>query len=234
MKAPGFPWFRRRARLPAPGRSWRRKRLRLIPWRRPMTGNPVPRTPRRAIGATGPHQRDPMVQRARIAGDPLIPVRRCPAGERPTADPQVQPARAPQVPAGGAQPPDIDLPPIEGAPEVQVPKLPPNPEDLPPNLQPLPAPDGSVAVPELPRTGPGRGRDGQRGRRQDRPAASRRADHRRLSDDQPLHPQRATASDRATPDHTRRRNTYICRGGINIVTAYRQVRARSTSRRTRP
>ena len=102
------------------------------------------------------------------------PARRPAVMRRPTTDPQVQQARAAQVPAG-AQPPDIDLPPIEGAPEVQVPKLPLNPEDLPPNIEPLPGPDGSVSVPELPRTGPVEGEDGDR--RASRPRASRRADH---------------------------------------------------------
>ena len=147
---------------------------------------------------------------------------RCPAATSATADPQVQQARAPQVPGGGAQPPDIDLPPIEGTPEVQVPKLPTNPEDLPPNIEPLPAPDGSISVPELPRT---RARRGGGQRRQDRP--------RRLPSCRFIGGFRTTSlfarSGRrlqivqlpATPDGV---NTYICRGGINIVTQTRQVR----------
>ena len=44
-----------------------------------------------------------------------------------TTDPQVQQARVQQVPPTGTQPPIIDLPPIEGAPEVQVPNLTPGP-----------------------------------------------------------------------------------------------------------
>ncbi len=87
-----------------------------------------------------------MVQRAGPAGDPAVGAP-MPGRTRATADPQVQRASAAQAPGGGAQPPDIDLPPIEGKPEVQVPKLPLNPEDLPPNIEPLPAPDGSISVP---------------------------------------------------------------------------------------
>jgi hypothetical protein len=96
-------------------------------------------------------KRDPMIQRAQNADSPNVP-EPVPVVARPTGDSQVQPARA-QVP-GPAQAPEIDLPPIEGAPGVQVPNLSPNREDLPPDIQPLPAPDGSVTVPGLPRMGP--------------------------------------------------------------------------------
>jgi hypothetical protein len=112
----------------------------------------------RSSDETGP-RRDPMVERAGLAGEPAASTAIPGRTTAPTADPQVQQARAPQVPGSGAQPPDIDLPPIEGKPEVQVPKLPTNPEDLPPNIEPLPAPDGSITVPELPRRGPVEGED---------------------------------------------------------------------------
>ena len=83
-------------------------------------------------------KRDSMVERAQYTIAPLPPhLRRRIA----PSDPQIEQtqARSTQVPGGVPQPPDIDLPPIEGKPEVQVPKLPTNPEDLPPNIEPLPA-----------------------------------------------------------------------------------------------
>ena len=111
-------------------------------------------------GGTGPTSVAPMVQRAGFASEPVSTA----ATTRETTsavDPQVQLARAPQVPNAGTQPPDIDLPPIEGVPDVQVPKLPINREDLPPNIEPLPSPDGSFPVPELPRMGPVEGENNE-------------------------------------------------------------------------
>jgi hypothetical protein len=89
------------------------------------------------------------VQRAGATGD-SAPVASSAGPATRVADPQVQKARAQQVPRTGAQPPIIDLPPIEGAPEVQVPNLTPKPDDLPPNIQPLPDQDGAITVPALP------------------------------------------------------------------------------------
>jgi hypothetical protein len=95
---------------------------------------------------------DPMVGRAQFTQVPRVQAA-APAVERPPSDPEVQKTAGQQVPPREAQPPDIDLPPIQSAPEVQVPNLGPNREDLPPDIQPLPAPDGSVNVPSLPRRG---------------------------------------------------------------------------------
>jgi hypothetical protein len=78
-----------------------------------------------SAGGTNP-RRDPMVQRAQYAGNPA-PSAATRAEAMPSSDARVQQARAPQAPRAGAQPPDVDLPPIEGAPEVQVPNLRTNP-----------------------------------------------------------------------------------------------------------
>jgi hypothetical protein len=167
----------------------------------------------RSSDEMGP-RRDPMVERAGLAGEPAASAA-IPGRTTATADPQVQQARAPQVPGGGAQPPDIDLPPIEGKPEVQVPKLPANPEDLPPNIEPLPAPDGSITVPELPRRGPVEGENNDVKPGPPPPVVPFIGGFRTTS--------LFTRSGRrlqivelpATPDGVK---TYICRGGINIVT----------------
>ena len=42
------------------------------------------------------------------------------------------------TPGGAGRPSDVDLPPIEGPPGVEVPALPANPQDQPPTLEPLP------------------------------------------------------------------------------------------------
>ena len=95
-------------------------------------------------------KRDPMVQLARAQGGAAAPAPAATTGgPTGTADAQVQQARLAQVPPTGTQPPIIDLPPIEGAPEVQVPDLTPGAQNLPPDLQPLPG-EGGVTVPALP------------------------------------------------------------------------------------
>jgi hypothetical protein len=161
---------------------------------------------------------DSMVERVQLV---RAPVADTPAGgdTSPASDQEVRPARAAQGP-GGAQPPVIDLPPIEGAPEVQVPKLRGNREDLPPDIQPLPEPDGPVSVPSLPGSRPGRN--------------SEDADRPRKPPSPPLVPimpgtQRLTTliprSGRkleikklaTTPEGV---EIWICRGGINIVTRH--------------
>ena len=97
---------------------------------------------------------DPMVQPAQYTRN-SIPGSATAGGASPANDPQVQRTRAQQPPAVGGQPPIVDLPPIEGAPEVQVPNLSPNRDDLPPNIQPLPGTDGAISVPVLPGGAPG-------------------------------------------------------------------------------
>jgi len=119
---------------------------------RPPSGGVPSATPARFGGSsnlqTAP-RRDQAVQPAQFVRDSApqgVPT----ATEGRSSDSQVALARAPQG-VGGLQPPNVDLPPIEVTPpEVQVPNLAPNPEDLPPNLAPLPGTDGGLAVPPLP------------------------------------------------------------------------------------
>ena len=160
-------------------------------------------------------RRDPMVQRAGLASDPAAGGA-IPNQTKATADSQVQQARAPQVPGGAAaQPPDIDLPPIEGKPEVQVPKLPTNPDDLPPNIEPLPAPDGSISVPELPRREPVEGEDNGVKTGPPPPVVPFIGGFRTTSLFARSGRRLQIVQLPATPDGV---ITYICRGGINIVT----------------
>ena len=102
-----------------------------------------------------------------------------------------------------------------GAPEVQVPKLPGNREDLPPNIEPLPAPDGSIAVPELPRTGPVEGESNEEKTAPAPPVVPIMGGFRTTS----LYPRSGRQLQivplPTTPDGVK---TYLCRGGINIVT----------------
>jgi hypothetical protein len=159
-------------------------------------------------------RRDPMIRRALNLSNAEPVVARTEVAKS-TVDSQVQQASAQQVPAGGAQPPDIDLPPITGAPEVQVPNLTPNREDLPPNIEPLPAPDGSMSVPELPRTGPVEGESNEGRTAPPPPVVPFMGNFRTTS--------LFTRSGRRlqivelppTPDGVK---TYIFRGGINLVT----------------
>ncbi len=163
-----------------------------------------------------PKQRQPkhdsMVQ---LAGA-LVGAPETPAGAGNTArttDPQVQQARAQQVPPTGTQPPIIDLPPIEGAPEVQVPDLTPGRQDRPPDLQPLPGADGDITVPALP--------DGTPGQSIGRPApeppvvpimpGSQRITRFLSRSGRPLDMQLIDK----TPAGV---ETYLVRGGINIIT----------------
>jgi hypothetical protein len=91
-------------------------------------------------------KRDRMVQLAGGSGDRGPQVAASKVTTR-TTDPQVQPAALQQVPPTGTQPPIIDLPPIEGAPEVQVPNLTPGPLERLPDIQPLPGTEGAVSAP---------------------------------------------------------------------------------------
>ena len=159
-----------------------------------------------------------MVQRVQLV---RAPVAGTAAGgdASPATDQEVRPARAAQVP-GGAQPPVIDLPPIEGAPEVQVPKLRGNREDLPPDIQPLPEPDGPVSVPSLPGSRPGR--NAEDGRSSEKASFSApRADHAREPAPTTLIPRSGRKLEikklATTPEGV---EIWICRGGINIVTRH--------------
>ena len=101
-------------------------------------------------------KRDSMIECAQYTGSPASGTS---AATNAPSDSQLQQAqaRSTQVQGGEPQRPEIDLPPIEGTPGVQVPNLSPNPEDLPPNIEPLPDADGSISVPPLPRSGPPQG-----------------------------------------------------------------------------
>jgi hypothetical protein len=160
-------------------------------------------------------KRDPMIERTQNIEDATSTVPRVAAPSR-SADAQVQRARAPQAPAGGAQPPDIDLPPIQGLPEVQVPNLAPNREDLPPDIQPLPAPDGSMSVPELPRIGPVEGESNEvKPQPAPPPVVPILGGFRTTSLFTRSGRQLQIQQLPTTPDGV---NTYIIRGGINLVT----------------
>jgi hypothetical protein len=152
-----------------------------------------------------------MVKRADMTGDgELVAAPPVESETTRTTDPQVQPTRMQQPPPARAQPPNIDLPPIEGAPEVEVPNLTPGRDDRPPNIQPLPGAEGDMTVPNLP--------DRQPDEEDDRPlpALPIMPGSQRLTrffnrsgrplDFRPLG---------KTPEGV---ETYIARGGINIVT----------------
>ena len=81
--------------------------------------------------------------------DPAVDPALAPAPAAAAADPAVQRARA-QVPDDPR--PSVDLPPIEGAPEVQVPNLDEQPRGRPAPT-PTPGPEG-ITVPALPETPP--------------------------------------------------------------------------------
>ena len=158
-------------------------------------------------------KRDTMVQRA-AATENSAPVASSAGTSTRVDDPQVQQTSAQQVPPTNAQPPTIDLPPIEGAPpEVQVPNLTPKPDDVPRDLQPLPGPDGSLTVPNL--------RDRRRTPRDGKPPpeppvvpimpGSQRITRISTRSGRPLDSNKLPD----TPDGV---ETWIVRGGINIVT----------------
>ena len=181
---------------PGAGRSCRRKPSRPIPGRRPTPGKPVPPAQRpRSSGGTEP-SRDPMVQRSRLCQQSGSPRERCPARRRPRSTRRFSRPARPQVPNAGAQPPEIDLPPIEGAGA--------GPEAADQSRRPTAEHRASARARWVGRrsraTANGPGGGGEQ-RRQDRSRAAGRADHRRLSDHESLRSQRAAASDRATPDH---------------------------------
>jgi hypothetical protein len=182
---------------------------------------PSPRAPASPAGRSARTNRsaapklDPMVQPAQFVAIP-VPAATPVATATALQDAQVQRAQAPQPPRAGGRPPAVDLPPIEGAPDVEVPNLSPNREDLPPNIQPLPGAEGEVNVPVLPGP-PGAGGPTAPGGNPPRPPvvpimpgsqrttvvlprSGRQMEFRRLS---------------VSPDGV---EIYVCRGGINIVT----------------
>ncbi len=160
---------------------------------------------------------DPMIRRAGISGSAVPTTALPPAIASAPTDSQIQRVRAPQRPANAGDPPDVDLPPIEGAPGIQVPRLEPDRDEPLPNIEPLPTPDDSITVPALPRTGPIEADDPDEFKKAPPPPpvvpilggfrttsffarSGRRLEITQLD---------------TLPDGTR---TYICRGGINIVT----------------
>jgi len=160
-------------------------------------------------------KRDSMVERAQNTDSRASDA---PVSTQAPSDPQLKQtqARSTQVQGGVPQRPEIDLPPIEGTPGVQVPNLSPNPEDLPPNIEALPDADGSISVPSLPRTGPAQRGNVAPGARRDLPIVPILPGTQRTTS---LFPrsgrQLQIVQLPATADGV---VTYICRGGINIVT----------------
>jgi hypothetical protein len=159
-------------------------------------------------------KRDAMVQRAGASGGRLAGVGSQAPGAARTADAQVEQTALQQAPTTNTEPPRIDLPPIEGAPEVQVPNLTPGQQNRPPvDLQPLPGVEGGVTVPALP--------DQPRTEVEDRPEpelpivpimpGSQRVTRIFSRSGQPLD----LRSLGTTPDGV---EIYIIRNGVNIVT----------------
>ena len=164
---------------------------------------------------SGAPKRDTMIQRAGAAsGGRSSGAASAGQAAARTADPQVERTAMQQVPPTNTQPPIIDLPPIEGAPEVQVPNLTPGAQRRPPvDLQPLPGADGVVTVPDLP--------DQPRTEVEDRPdvelpgvpitPGTQRVTRIFSRSGQPLDMHKLATS----PDGA---ETYIVRNGVNIVT----------------
>ena len=159
---------------------------------------------------------DAVIERVQVSGAPAA-LAAAEVGAAPSTDQEVTQATAAQVP-GGAQGPVIDLPPIEGAPEVQVPKLPSNREDLPPNIEPLPGADGPVSVPALPGSKPRQGADSGNRPPPPPPVVPIMPGSQRLTT---LFPRSGRKLEMkklpTTPDGV---EIWICRGGINIVTRH--------------
>jgi hypothetical protein len=159
---------------------------------------------------------DPMVQQVQLVAAPATGAATG-DGAAPANDPDVHVVRAPQVP-GGAQPPEIDLPPIEGAPEVQVPKLPINRDDVPPDIAPLPGGEGPLSVPPLP--GSRRRQGGDAGARPTTPPnlVPITPGSQRLTTLIPRSGRKLEM--RKLPTTPEGVEIWICRGGINIVTRH--------------
>jgi hypothetical protein len=116
-----------------------------VPATFPIEAAPTPAPAAAAKRDRGDPKVDPMVQPAQYITTSTV---------RFATDPQIQRTAAAQVPAGDdVDRPAVDLPPIGGQPEVQVPNLSPNREDLPPAIEPLP---GAANAPEsgVPPAGP--------------------------------------------------------------------------------
>ncbi len=173
-----------------------------------------------------PPRKDPQVQLAQL-------VRRRPAdAQAPAADQTAQAAPAPAPvpslrPAQEPEPPVVDLPPIDGAPEVVVPNLDNPDDDDVPRAAPLPGAHDE----DVPRAAP------LPGARDDEPAPPVRRDgtERTAPAPKPVRAPIMAGSQRVTsifprsgrrvdiqalpvtPDGTR---TFIYRGGVNIVTRH--------------
>ena len=91
---------------------------------------------------------DPLVETAQITrdgppgpadDDTSLPRPAQAGGNQPAPGGAMPPAGGGRpTPGGAGRPSDVDLPPIEGPPGVEVPALPANPQDQPPTLEPLP------------------------------------------------------------------------------------------------
>jgi len=164
---------------------------------------PTPASPRRdsELQLAQFERRDAPVAQVPAAG---------PARPGPTAEPP--PSASP--PADEAELPSVDLPPIEGAKEVEVPNL-NNLEDVP-RAQPLPAPSGDQPAAPLRRAGPGRGQKQGTAAPPPRPTAPILPGSQRVTS---IFPRSGRKVDiqllDPTPDGTR---VVIYRGGIMMIT----------------
>jgi len=143
--------------------------------------------------------------------DPVVTQVQGTGPARPDAPAEVPPTAAP--PADGTELPSVDLPPIEGAKEVEVPNL-TNPEDVP-RSQPLPGTGDQPAAPI--RSGePGRGQKPKTAAPPPAPIAPILPGSRRITS---IYPRSGRKPDVTflpeQPDGTR---VVIYRGGINMVT----------------
>ncbi|MGA2702133.1 MAG: hypothetical protein ABSH35_13685 [Isosphaeraceae bacterium] len=168
----------------------------------PLEPVPPPMSPRK----------DPELQLAQFERkDPVVTQVPGTGPARPDAPAEVPPTASP--PADGTELPSVDLPPIEGRNEVEVPNL-ANPEDVP-RSQPLPGTGDQPAAP-LRRAEPGRGRKPKTATPPSAPTAPILPGSRRVTN---IFPRSGRKPDviflPEQPDGTR---VVIYRGGINMVT----------------
>jgi len=168
----------------------------------PLEPVPPPMSPRK----------DPVLQLAQFERkDPVVTQVPGTGPARPDAPAEVPPTASP--PADGTELPSVDLPPIEGRNEVEVPNL-ANPEDVP-RSQPLPGAGDQPAAP-LRRAEPGRGRKPKTAAPPPVPTAPILPGSRRVTN---IFPRSGRKPDVTflpeQPDGTR---VVIYRGGINMVT----------------
>jgi hypothetical protein len=175
-----------------------------------------------SVTGVSPSGANPSGQPVSSPDTPLVPTqlqRNRPASpdqDGGTSPPENAPTQAPSVaqlpPGGTAQPPSIDLAPIEGAPAgvpgIGVPNLQPNPANLPPDIEALPGPGNPGTDAPAPNGPPG----------QVPPAllAPITPGTQRVTSIQPLRGRPLDihkVSD--LPDGT---EIFVCRGGVNIIT----------------